>query len=92
MSLEEAEDSTSIQMVVLKTQQSSSQFFDLKKYLHDTLVENQPPSRQLPTLFETFTRDSQKFLLDSMFKSVEQELAGSCILPSSASSFLKSHS
>jgi hypothetical protein len=75
LSLEKASDLFSIQTVVLKTQLSTAGYFELKKFLLDTLVDNLPPSRQLPPLFENFSREVQKFLLDSMFKTAEQELS-----------------
>jgi len=50
-------------------------YFDLKKYLNDVIYESQPPARQLPSLFEAFVRTIQRFLLDSMFKSIEQDLS-----------------
>ena len=76
LSLDDAVDSAAIQTVLLKAQLSGTGYFDLKKYLHDTLIDSLPPSPQLKALLESFTKDTQKFLLDSMFKSVEQELTG----------------
>ena len=74
-SLDHAADVSTIQAVVLRTQMTNTLYFDLKKYLNDVIYESQPPARQLPSLFEAFVRTIQRFLLDSMFKSIEQDLS-----------------